>query len=214
MEHRRVLAKDSWRIDPTRSAFVIIDMQRAFVDPGAPRECTGAREIVPRINTLAGECRRLKIPVIFVRHANRRDMSDIGLRRDFRLAQELDDLFEGSPGVAFCDGLEVREEDHVITKVRHSALAPGSSTLERVLRGLGRDTIIVCGVATDVCVGTTIADAMMLDFKVFCVGDLTAAFSEARRAAALSLQDERFARVMSFEQVMEELAGLRARAER
>jgi len=77
--------------------------------------------------------------------------------------------------------------------------------LEPLLRGLGRDRFIICGVATDVCIGATTIDGMMLGFKVFLVGDLTATFSQERQKIALEVYDRHFAKVMNFNEVMEEL---------
>ena len=56
--------KDMWAIDPRKTVLIVVDMQRAFVDEGAPAECVGAREVVPKINELADTCRQLKIPVM------------------------------------------------------------------------------------------------------------------------------------------------------
>ena len=212
---QRRVPKDDWRIDSRKSAFVVIDMQRALLDPNAPRECVGASDMVPNINLLAKLCRQLKIPVIFIRHSYRSDLSDIGLRRDFKPPEELNHdlaLVEGKAGVDFHRDLNITEGDYVVTKIRYSAFAPGSSTLERLLRGFDIDTIIVCGVATDVCVAVTIADAMMLEFKVFCVGDLTSTFSEAQRMSALAWIDERFAKVTTFEEVKTILEELTQKA--
>jgi len=73
---------------------------------------------------------------------------------------------------------------------------------------LGRDRLIICGVATDVCVGATTADAMMLGFKVFLVSDITATLSDERQRVALEVLNEHFAKVITFEQVQEELKQL------
>lgn len=210
----KLTPKDAWRINPVKTALVVIDMQRAYVDKGAPVECVGAREIVPRINELARLCRRLKIPIIWVRHSNRADLSDVGLMQEIRPRQMDNELevLEGRKGAEFYPELDVRPEDYVVTKVRYSAFISGSSNLEPLLRGLGRDSFIICGVATDVCVGTTTADAMMLGFKVFLVGDLAATLNEERQRIALETLNKHFAKVMTFEEVKEELGQLVGKA--
>ncbi len=58
------------RLDPKRTALLVIDMQNAFVAPGAPIEVPGAREVVPAINRLSAELRRRRVPVIWVLHEN------------------------------------------------------------------------------------------------------------------------------------------------
>ena len=206
----RKIPKDLWRIDINNTALVIVDMQRAFVDEGSPLECIGARELISKINRLTASCRKLKIPVIFVKADRRADLSDSGLFSDFadfasyQRNDEMDPR-QGRRGNEFCDGLNITRDDYIIPKIRYSAFIPGSSSLEPLLRGLGRDRFIICGVATDVCIGATTIDGMMLGFKVFLVGDLTATFSQERQKIALEVYDRHFAKVMNFNEVMEEL---------
>jgi nicotinamidase-related amidase len=200
------LPKDDWQIEPGKTAVLVIDMQRAYLDPGAPRQAAGGREIVPKINEFTAMCRELNIPVIFIHQTSRPDGSDGGLKSDFRPPGEHElRAVEGKIGIEFYPELNVAQSDYVVPKIRYSAFIPGSSILERLLHGLGRDSIIACGVATDVCVATTIADAMMLDFKVFLISDLTASFTEERRKAALNVIEQHFAKVMTFAEVKEEL---------
>lgn len=202
-----MVPKDGWKIDAQKAAFVTIDMQRGFLDPGAPVECVGARSMVPKINQLSEICRKLKMPVIHVRHSERTDLSNSLLKNDFRPRQVENELeiLEGRKGAEFYEGLNIAGGDYVIPKVHYSAFIAGSSSIEPLLRGLGRDSIVICGVATDVCVGMTTADGMMLGFKVFYVGDLTATLSEERHRVALEVLNRHFAKVMTFETVKEEL---------
>ena len=58
------------RLDPARTALLVIDMQNAFVAPGAPIEVPAARGIVAPINRLAGALRARGVPVIWVMHEN------------------------------------------------------------------------------------------------------------------------------------------------
>jgi ureidoacrylate peracid hydrolase len=112
---------------------------------------------------------------------------------------------QGRRGNEFCDGLNMTKDDYIVPKIRYSALIPGSSRLEPLLRDLGRDSFMICGVATVVCVGATTMDAMMLGFKVFFIGDLTETFSEERKKIALKVYDRHFAKVITFHAVMDEL---------
>jgi ureidoacrylate peracid hydrolase len=60
------------RLDPARTALVVIDMQSTFCAPGGPAEVPASRGIVEPINTLTAELRGLGVPVIWVLHANSR----------------------------------------------------------------------------------------------------------------------------------------------
>jgi ureidoacrylate peracid hydrolase len=204
------LPKDAWAISPENTALVVIDMQRAFVGEESPRACPGSMEFVPKINELSAMCRKVGLPVIYIKDVRKTDLSDSGLMEDFFPKHPGDEMepFEGKKGSEFCLGLDVHSDDHIVHKTRWSAFIRGSSNLESLLGSLGRDSMIVCGVITDVCVGTTVIDAMMLGFKVFLVGDLTATRSEERQKIALELYNQRFAKVMTFGEVMKELAQL------
>ena len=206
---RRRMEKDAWRLDIDTTALIVVDMQRAFVDKGAPMKCVGARNLVHKINKLTALCRRLRIPVIFIKANRRADLSDSGLTLDFLSRQKNEmSALQGMKGNEFVAGLNLMQNDYVVPKVRYSAFVPGSSSLDPLLRGLGKDRFIICGVATDVCVGTTTMDGMMLGYKVFLVGDLTSTFSQERQKVALEVLDRHFAKVVTFHEVMEELSQL------
>src|SRR4051794_14682283 len=69
------------RLDPVRTALVVIDMQGTFCAPGSPAEVPVSRDIVEPINGLTGERRKLGVAVIWVLHTNTR----IGGKSDWEL---------------------------------------------------------------------------------------------------------------------------------
>jgi len=73
--------KESWQIDPQKTAFLVVDMQRAFMDEGAPVKVPGAYDLVPGINELAALCRKRGIPGVFIRMRGRPDLSDVACAR-------------------------------------------------------------------------------------------------------------------------------------
>jgi ureidoacrylate peracid hydrolase len=82
--------------------------------------------------------------------------------------------FEGTNGAELYPELEINEEDIIVTKKRYSAFISGSSPLDRILRFMDKDTVIIAGGATNVCCGTSARDAMMLDYKVIVIADANA----------------------------------------
>ena len=56
----RVLAPE-----PGRTALVVVDMQRGFLDPGEAMEVPPAREVVPAIQSLLRVFRAGRLPVVF-----------------------------------------------------------------------------------------------------------------------------------------------------
>lgn len=102
--------------------------------------------------------------------------------------------------------------DITIIKNHYSALAHGSSTLERVLSNLGIDTVLVGSTKTNVCCDSTARDAMMLDLKAVLVSDCCAALSDDEHLAALETLIQQFGDVMTSDEVLARLAPERAMA--
>ena len=209
-----MVPRDNWKIDLKKTALITIDMQRAYLEPGAAVECAAGREFIPKINELASTCRKLGIPVIHMCNSFRADLTDVGLMQEIRPRTDSEwEAIEGRRGVEFYKDLNIDEDDYVVKKIRYSAFIPGSSTLGSLLWGLGRDSFIICGIATDICVMSTTIDGMMLGYRVFFVGDLCATLNEERQRAALRLLDSQFAKVITFEEVRNELKELATPAE-
>ncbi len=201
--------KDSWKIDPQKTAFITVDFENAFMHPRGRLVISKARDFMPTVNVLTDLCRKLKIPVIHVGHSIRPDMSDMGLMQEIRPPSNAEfDIFEGGKGTDFYETMNVAKEDYVVKKIRYSPFIAGSSNLEPLLRGLGRDSFMVCGILTDICVAMTTCDAMMLGFKVFLISDLTATLTDERQKVALEVLDRNFCKVVTSQSVKADLEQL------
>ncbi len=201
-----MVPKDDWKIDAVRSVLITIDLQRTFLEPDSPVKCPEAMNFISQVNHLAALCRRVRIPVVHVRHVLRDDLSDIGIMQEIRPRTDSKyEYLEGRVGTEFYEKLDVAGSDYVVNKVRYSAFISGSSSLEPLLRGLSRDVLIICGVATDVCVGTTVSDGMMIGYRVLLVGDLTDTVSEERQKVALEVINQHFAKVITFSDAEKQL---------
>jgi ureidoacrylate peracid hydrolase len=206
------------RLDARRTALVVIDMQSTFCAPGGPAEVPASRGIVAPINTLTGELRSLGIPVIWVLHANAQHggKSDWELFFNYIVADDVRERTLESLAAARQDvwsGLVVGPADRTVLKNRYSALIPGSSPLERVLRGMDIDTILVAGTKTNVCCESTARDAMMLDFKTVMIEDCCAALSDEEHRAALENMIQQFGDVMTAKEAIARLRGTTNAAE-
>ena len=195
-------------LDPRKTALLIIDMQNTFCLPGAPGEVPTARDVVPEINDLAEKLRPFGVPIFWILHTNTLNdgisdwevffnhvvrNSDVRQRMVKSLAPESQKVW---------DDLVVEDGDVTIIKNRYSAFAHGSSTLERVLRSRGIDTVLVGGTKTNVCCDSTARDAMMLDFKAVMVSDCCAASSDEEHLASLETFIQQFGDVMTSEEVI------------
>jgi ureidoacrylate peracid hydrolase len=94
-----------------------------------------------------------------------------------------------------------------VVKNRYSALISGSSQLERILRSLNVDTLLIAGTKTNICCESTARDAMMLDFKTVMVEDCCAALSDDEHRAALENMIQQFGDVMTADEVLARLNG-------
>jgi len=160
------------------SALLVVDMQNTFCNPEGHRRAIGyshvAEELVGRIRLLVDAARASGVPIIFTRYALNADYSDAGLLIERWPALKAEAaLVRDTWGTEIVAGLELGPDDLVVDKTRHSAFF--GTELESTLHDLGVDTLIVCGVTTNVCVESTVRDAFARDFRVIVPADGTAA---------------------------------------
>ncbi len=196
-------------LDPAATAFVIIDMQNTFVAPGAPAEVPAARGIADDINRLTAALRPLGVKVIWVTQANTHDAtgSDWDMFFENFVAADvrrrtIESLAPDREGQKIWHALAVDPSDLRLTKNRYSALIPGSSPLERVLRSHRIENILIGGTKTNVCCEATARDAMMMDFRVVMVADCCAALSDDEHRATLETFIQQFGDVMTAAEVL------------
>lgn len=182
------------------TAVLVIDMQRDFVDAGAPIECAGARDIVPAIAALVDTARKLAIPVIYTQERHRADGIDLELS-----VSEPEHCLEGTPGMEIVPALAPVPGDYVVTKPRYSGFF--ATDLDLLLRSLRVSTLVLCGAATDVCVRATAQDAHQLNYRVIVAPECVAGTTAERHDAALANIGYVFGSVRGLPDV---LAGLRA----
>lgn len=179
------------RIDPSKTALLVIDMQRTFMDPGAPSEVPVAREIVPNINRLSKAIRAAGGMVAFsIATFPREPAGGWQSFFDYMVSPEiaqaiLDGLAPDAPGRALWPELDVAPEDIRFDKARYSAFARHGSDIEQTLVARNIDTVIVVGTMTNLCCDSTARDAMQLGYKTIMVSDANAARTDEEHQAAL-----------------------------
>ncbi len=182
---------DAW-ITPGRTAVLVIDMQ---VDFGSPQGALGKAGVDMSIVTPAlaaaervvEAARAAGAPVIFVGLQTAPSTDSSAWREWMRRRRGDPDgdsalCRAGTPGAAFMGPLPQAGEP-VIAKTRYSGFH--GAELDGVLKGLGVDTLVVCGLTTECCVDCTVRDAFHLDYHVFVVRDACAAYDPALHEAAL-----------------------------
>ncbi|MGQ0656008.1 MAG: isochorismatase family protein [Betaproteobacteria bacterium] len=179
------------RIEPERSALVVVDMQNYFVHPSFQGEVPPAREIVAAINRAAQAVRSRGGSVAWIQTESDGADRDWSFLHGHMLTPErgrrrLAELARASQGYALSPDLQVESGDLFIAKRRYSAFIQGSSGLEQALRGRGIDTVLIAGTTTNACCESTARDAMMLDFKTVMLADALAAPTRAAHVGSLA----------------------------
>lgn len=160
-------------IEPSKTALVIVDMQNVFVE-GYPASASEGPQVLERLNHLAGVCHEVGIQVIYTAHVVRPDHTNMGIMSKVVPAVQGGLIDDGSVSGRLHSGVRVREGDIVLKKPRYGAFH--GTDLELMLRQKGIDTLIIGGIATNVCCETTAREAMARDFKVLFLSDGTATF--------------------------------------
>jgi biuret amidohydrolase len=175
-------------VDLDKSALVIIDMQRDFLEPGGFGAALG--NDVSRLQAAVGPCRdvlgaarRVGMLVIHTREGHRPDLTDAPPHKVERgdPATRIGAhgpmgriLVRGEPGHDIIPELYPLTSEPVIDKPGKGAFY--QTDLELMLRNRGIDTLFVCGVTTEVCVNTTVREANDRGFRCIVLSDCCASY--------------------------------------
>jgi ureidoacrylate peracid hydrolase len=199
------------RIDPMRTALLVVDMQNAFVSPDAPLTIPYAHEIVEPINRLAKGLRACGGKVCWIQtdfHKERENWSVLFSRRlnSAASASMITSLSPGHSGFELFHELQVAQADLRCLKTRFSPFVSGSSNLDAELRAYNISTVIVTGTVSNTCCESTARDAMMLNYRTIFVSDANAARSDEEHNATLANMLQTFAEVASSAEVIRNLS--------
>ena len=147
-------------LDASRCALIIQDMQNdvmmdggAWAETGAP-EHAKEQNVVENVTRLADACRSKGVPVLHVWYIVEEGAPGLKLNAGlFQGVSETGGLVRGSWGASPAEGLEPKDGDFVVEKMRMNAWE--GTRLESLLKGLGRDTVIVTGAWTNMSVEHT-----------------------------------------------------------
>ena len=198
------------KCSPAVAALVIVDMVNDFVHPEgltaarSGRSVQAGRAAIEPIRTLAAAARHAGVPVVHVQHSTLPDgSSHSGPWVDARgraTYSSLDICLDGTWGQQVIDELAPEQGDIVVTKHRYSGFA--RTELDRTLSDRGRETIVVCGVSTNVCVESTARHGFDLDYYVVIPEDGCASWNSELHEAALATARHRYAVVCSTSDVI------------
>jgi len=170
-------------VDPARTALLMIDMQRDFLEPGGFGETLGndvtllSAAIAP-CKALLDRARTAGMLVVHTREGHRPDMADAPPAKVERGApsKRIGDpgpmgriLIRGESGHDIVPALYPQAGEPVVDKPGKGAFY--ATDLQEILRDRDIEALIVCGVTTEVCVHTTVREANDRGYRCIVPGD-------------------------------------------
>jgi nicotinamidase-related amidase len=218
-------------VDWARAALVVIDVQNYCCNPhaglmpmladlhpeiAAYYEPQVRATMIPNIERLVAAFRAAGREVVFTRHGSLlSDGRDLIARRRARDTSALRE--SGRPAMWAAGSLEHEIVNEVAPRAGELVIDKNSSSpfngtgIDQLLRNLGVETLVLVGVATDMCVETTGRDAADRGYNVVVASDATATFYAPHHDAALSALARVFGQVWDTETILHAL-GARTRS--
>jgi len=203
----------SEKLTPAHTALIVVDVQNDFCAPGGTMDQEGLdvsapRAVAARLPGLLEAARTAGALPVFVRNVystpTNHYLSPAWLEQAERRR-------EGSYTVRpicapdswnndFYGDVRPLDDEPIVTKHRFDAFL--NTDLETVLSANGIRTVVVTGVATNVCVETTVRSAFLRDYYVVVPGDACATFSQDEHEASLRTIDKYFGQVVGLDDVV------------
>ncbi|MEM8982737.1 MAG: isochorismatase family cysteine hydrolase [Pseudomonadota bacterium] len=210
----------SQAVDVTRTdtALLVIDMQNATGNRSMGLGALLAQEgqlasaeyrfsrienvLVPNIQKLCAAFRAAGAPLVFVTYgANTPDASDVPAH--LQAIIKATNNIEGQPEHEIVAALTPLPGELVLNKTTMGAFR--STAIDTHLRAMNIDTVVCVGVSTNNCVAMTAMEACDSQFRVVMVSDATGTDSEVMQESTLNMLRRLWARVMTTEEVIDEL---------
>ncbi len=203
-----------FEIDPSKTIFIVVDIQNDFVRVGAPLEVPDARATIGPIRSTLDLFRRLRRPIVFTRFIAGPQETLLwkwspqlrppvnccrpGFRRRYQeIGRELD-------CAAVIDELHVEPGDYVVDKYGYGAFF--RTNLHDIVLAEQADTVAVSGTVTQICVEETAREAFHLGLKTVVLSDCVSSFDPMMHAATLKNFAMKFGRVMDTRALAAEMA--------
>jgi nicotinamidase-related amidase len=209
------------RLQSDRTALLVIDMQRGFLEPGAALEVPAGRAIIPNIRKLIEACRQRRFPVIFTQFiyttalpclrgepfgpehlpARPGEPTGFGLPSGNCLVPPETD--SGPNSAEIVPELAPRPEELVLRG--HSYDKFYGTPLDLALRSRGIRYLVIAGVVTEICVNCTLLSAANRDYRATAVTDGVASPWPELQRACFEIWRRKFARLRTTEEIIAEI---------
>jgi len=208
-------------MNPTCTALLVIDMQRDFLDPGGYAAQAGLdigtlRRPIPAVLALLNTARRLGMLVVHTREGHRPDLTDCPpakLERSRAAGAEIGSagplgrlLVRGEFGHDFIDELQPQHGEPVVDKPGYGAFH--QTDLAQILQTRGISDLVIAGVTTEVCVHSTLREAVDRGYRCVLASDACGSAYPHLHTAALQMvavEGGLFGRVAASDVIVAEL---------
>lgn len=183
-----------------KTALLVIDMQRDFLDPGGYAAAAGLdvaalRRPIPAIRRLLDAARQAGILVVHTREGHRPDLSDCPpakLERSRAAGAGIGTagplgrlLVRGEPGHDIVAELCPEPGEPVVDKPGYGAFH--GTDLDVILTSRAIERLVIAGVTTEVCVHSTLREAVDRGYRCILAGDACASADPDLHRAALAM---------------------------
>lgn len=184
---------------PAKTALIVIDMQRDFIEPGGFGATLGndvslLQAIIPATARLIAGFRKAGLPVIHTRECHAADLSDCppAKRTRGKPSLRIGDpgpmgriLIAGEAGADIVDELYPIDGETVVDKPGKGAFY--ATPLGDILAAKGVSQLVFAGVTTEVCVQTTMREANDRGYECILATDATESYFPEFKKAAIDM---------------------------
>ncbi|PYM90640.1 MAG: hypothetical protein DME04_22195 [Candidatus Rokuibacteriota bacterium] len=215
MSDRREMFEPVLAPEPGRTALLVVDMQRGFLDPGEAMQVPPAVHIVPTVRALLDLFREKHLPVMFTEFVYSPNAPVLigslhpehlpappGAPRGFGLPSS--SCLEGTPSVETVPALAPGPDEPVFRKRGYDGFA--GTSLDSALRARGVTSLVVTGTMTDICVLATVIGALHREYRVSVVEDGVATLWPEIQRAALDIIGRAYGRVVTSKDIAAQIS--------
>ena len=202
------------KLAPGKTALVVVDMQRAFLDPGEAMEVPPARDIVPQIQALLDVFREKRLPVVFTEFTYSENVPVLVglLHPEHRRAAPGAPRGSGMPSSSCLLGEanahvvpELAPQPGELEVTKHYYDGFNGTPLDAALRAHGATHLVLTGTMTDICVLATVIGGMNREYRMTVAEDGTATLWPEIQRATLDIIRRAYGRVLTAKQITDEI---------
>jgi len=196
------------RVDPKHTALVVVDVQNDFYLPtglwaasGVDVSATGP--MIANAKVLIESARGAGVLIVFVRTSYDSPVLSPPLAESQFIRRGFTGIcYMGTDGFQLVDGIGPTDSAREIIVDKHRYSAFWGTRLDLVLRSNGIKTLVMAGVATDVCVESTIRDGFCRDYHIVEAAEAVSTIDPDVHAASQRRVDRAFGPVVPMAQIM------------